>query len=86
MPRARGATGPMRSIDWDGGVIRIIDQTALPTELRLEAITSVEALVGAIRRLAVRGAPALGAAGALGVALAAVLYEGDKERVQARPR
>jgi S-methyl-5-thioribose-1-phosphate isomerase len=73
----------MRSIDWDGGVIRIIDQTALPTELRLEAITSVEALVGAIRRLAVRGAPALGAAGALGVALAAVLYEGDKERVQA---
>ncbi len=34
-------------------------------------ITDPDELVDAIRRLAVRGAPALGAAGALGVALAA---------------
>jgi S-methyl-5-thioribose-1-phosphate isomerase len=73
----------MRTIDWDANSIRIIDQTALPAELRFETIGTVDALVGAIRRLAVRGAPALGAAGALGVALAAVLYEGDEERIRA---
>jgi S-methyl-5-thioribose-1-phosphate isomerase len=48
----------------------IIDQTALPHELRSVTITDVDDLVAAIRRLAVRGAPALGAAGALGVLLA----------------
>lgn len=48
----------------------IIDQTVLPHELRHLRLTDVDELVDAIRRLAVRGAPALGAAGALGVALA----------------
>jgi methylthioribose-1-phosphate isomerase len=66
-----GRIGGVRSIDWDGGAVRLIDQTALPghtTWLRLETVPD---LVAAIRRLAVRGAPALGAAGGLGVALAA---------------
>jgi S-methyl-5-thioribose-1-phosphate isomerase len=76
----------MRTIDWETGTIRIIDQTALPAELRVETIATIEALVSAIRRLAVRGAPALGAAGALGVALAAVLHEGDEERIRAAAR
>lgn len=50
--------------------IRLIDQTALPaSEVHLD-ITTVDALVDAIRTLAVRGAPALGAAGALGVVVA----------------
>ncbi len=48
----------------------IIDQTLLPHELRTLELDSVDELVAAIGRLAVRGAPALGAAGALGVALA----------------
>ena len=63
--------GAVRTIDWgvDGAIV-IIDQTALPQELRILRITEVDDLVGAIRRLAVRGAPALGAAGALGVLLA----------------
>ncbi|MEV6829373.1 S-methyl-5-thioribose-1-phosphate isomerase [Amycolatopsis sp. NPDC051102] len=60
-----------RTIDWVDGAVVIIDQTALPGEFRLLELRSVGALVDAIRRLAVRGAPALGAAGALGVALAA---------------
>ena len=63
----------MRTIDWgnepDGAVV-IIDQTALPQEVRTLRLTEVDDLVDAIRRLAVRGAPALGAAGALGVLLA----------------
>ena len=61
----------MRCIDWADGAVRLIDQTALPAEVRWLEITDPDELVDAIRRLSVRGAPALGAAGALGVALAA---------------
>ncbi|MGH9116654.1 MAG: S-methyl-5-thioribose-1-phosphate isomerase [Acidimicrobiales bacterium] len=60
----------MRTIDWRDGRVVIIDQTLLPHELRTLELDSVDELVAAIGRLAVRGAPALGAAGALGVALA----------------
>ncbi|MDS0135429.1 MULTISPECIES: S-methyl-5-thioribose-1-phosphate isomerase [unclassified Amycolatopsis] len=60
-----------RTIDWADGAIVIIDQTALPTEFRLLELRTVDELVDAVQRLAVRGAPALGAAGALGVALSA---------------
>ena len=60
----------MKTIDWVDGAVVIVDQTALPHELRLLTLTDVDALADAIRRLAVRGAPALGAAGALGVLLA----------------
>ena len=60
----------MRTIEWIDGAVVIVDQTALPQELRTLRLTDVDELVDAIRRLAVRGAPALGAAGALGVLLA----------------
>jgi len=59
-----------RTIDWVDGRIVLVDQTALPT-IRTVVIDDVDVLVDAIRRLVVRGAPALGVAGALGVALAA---------------
>jgi len=52
-------------------VLVLLDQTRLPHE-EVEAVcTDVQALVAAIRSLAVRGAPLLGIAGAYGVALAA---------------
>ncbi|HET6705706.1 S-methyl-5-thioribose-1-phosphate isomerase [Amycolatopsis sp.] len=60
-----------RTIDWGDGSVVIIDQTALPGEFRLLELDTVAGLVDAVKRLAVRGAPALGAAGALGVALSA---------------
>lgn len=50
--------------------IRLIDQTVLPAHEEYLTISTVDDLVDAIQRLAVRGAPALGAAGGLGVALA----------------
>ena len=59
-----------RTIDWADGRIVLVDQTALPA-LRTVRVTDVDALVDAIARLVVRGAPALGVAGAFGVALAA---------------
>ncbi|HLL69581.1 MAG TPA: S-methyl-5-thioribose-1-phosphate isomerase [Micromonosporaceae bacterium] len=66
----------MRTIDWVDGAIEIIDQTALPDETRVLRLVTVEQLIDAVRRLAVRGAPALGVAGALGVALAVREYNG----------
>ena len=49
----------------------LLDQTALPLVERALVCRDVPALVDAVRRLAVRGAPLLGVAGAYGVALAA---------------
>ncbi|GAA1879019.1 S-methyl-5-thioribose-1-phosphate isomerase [Asanoa iriomotensis] len=72
----------MRTIDWVDGVVEIIDQTLLPGRLEVRRISTVEELVDAIRSLAVRGAPALGVAGAYGVALAAKQHGGDAERLR----
>lgn len=68
----------MRTIDWRGDHIAAIDQTRLPGEVVTLRIETVDALVDAIKQLAIRGAPALGVAGALGVALAA--RTGDAEQ------
>jgi len=57
-------------IDWRDGQIVVIDQTVLPHQLSLLRLATVDELVDAIVRLVVRGAPLLGVAGALGVALA----------------
>jgi len=59
------------TIEWHEGRVRMIDQRRLPGELVLLEAATVEELCAAIRDLAVRGAPALGVAGAMGVALAA---------------
>lgn len=70
----------VRAIEWREGpqpLIRLIDQTVLPHEERYLDVTTVDALVRAIDDLAVRGAPALGAAGGLGVALA--MHQGERE-------
>ncbi|WP_336205041.1 S-methyl-5-thioribose-1-phosphate isomerase [Nonomuraea sp. LPB2021202275-12-8] len=60
----------MRTIDWVDGAVELVDQTRLPGECVMLRLHTVDELVDAIRRLAVRGAPALGVAGALGVVLA----------------
>jgi methylthioribose-1-phosphate isomerase len=64
-------------VGWRDGHIVAIDQTALPREVRMLHLTTTGELVDAIARLAIRGAPALGAAGALGVAMAARQAEAD---------
>lgn len=69
-----------RTVQWlDGSVpaVRLLDQTRLPGEEVYVDAADVDTLVSAIRRLAVRGAPALGAVGALGVAVA--LAQGARE-------
>jgi len=62
---------------WRDGHIEALDQTALPHQVRVLRITTVDELVEAITTLAVRGAPVLGATGAFGVALA--VRQGDRE-------
>jgi methylthioribose-1-phosphate isomerase len=65
------------TVGWADGAVLAIDQRALPHEVRWLRITSVDDLIEAIKTLAIRGAPALGVAGAFGVALAAHAHPGD---------
>lgn len=60
-----------------GPTVRLIDQTCLPGELVLKDCRTVEEVCEAIKVLRVRGAPAIGCAAALGVALAAHITEAD---------
>jgi len=62
----------MRTIDWDDDRedVVMVDQTKLPSEYTEYHAETVDELVESIRILRVRGAPALGAAGGYGVALA----------------
>ena len=65
----------MRTIDWndDSNSIVMIDQTLLPMEYKVIECKTLASICEAIKSLRVRGAPALGAAGAYGIALAATL-------------
>ncbi|MEV0321214.1 S-methyl-5-thioribose-1-phosphate isomerase [Streptomyces sp. NPDC050658] len=77
----------LRAVTWqaaaEGGtaqslpLISLIDQTALPHALNRLDVTTVDELIDAIVRLVVRGAPAIGAAGGYGVALA--MAQGERE-------
>jgi len=59
----------VKTIEWIEGKIKIIDQTKLPGELKYIYCKDVRDLREAISSLRIRGAPALGIAGALGVIL-----------------
>jgi len=60
-----------RTLDWLDNDVVMVDQTRLPESFHVIRISTVPDLVAAIRRLSVRGAPAIGVAGGFGVALAA---------------
>lgn len=63
----------MRTLSWepDGPAVRLIDQRLLPARLDILTLETPEQVAEAIRAMAVRGAPAIGAAAAFGLALAA---------------
>ena len=63
-----------RTLDWLDDAVVMVDQTRLPGSFDVIRIETVPDLVEAIRRLSVRGAPAIGVAGAFGVALAARIH------------
>lgn len=73
MPADHPSTS-LETVRWAGGLVQMIDQTRLPGDLVILDIPDIPDLVAAIRRLSVRGAPAIGVAGAYGVALAVHLH------------
>lgn len=62
---------PTDIIRLEPGAVVLLDQTLLPQARTERRCVTVAELIDAIRVLAIRGAPALGVAGAMGVALAA---------------
>ena len=67
------------TVEWRRGRVRLIDQRALPGRLRYVECASPAEVVRAIRDLVVRGAPAIGATGAYGVALAAARARSESQ-------
>ena len=65
------------SIAWRDGAVEAVDQCALPHEYRLLRLTTPGEVIDAIQRLAIRGAPAIGVAGALAVAMSARAHTRD---------
>ena len=59
----------MSTIEWADGRIKLIDQTLLPNELKHIYCDDLSSIWEAIKSLRVRGAPAIGIAGALGAVL-----------------
>jgi methylthioribose-1-phosphate isomerase len=62
----------LRTVSWKQGRVEMIDQTALPGSLAYVTYSRPEEVANAIRTMVVRGAPAIGVAAAMGVALAVV--------------
>ncbi|SDH50276.1 translation initiation factor 2B subunit I family (IF-2BI) [Actinokineospora alba] len=63
-----------RSLAWEDAALVAVDQCALPHEYRLLHLRTVDEVIDAINRLAIRGAPAIGVAGALAVAISAAQH------------
>lgn len=61
----------MQTVWWEPGAVCLIDQTRLPHTEEVVRCRSVEEVASAIRRMVVRGAPAIGVTAAYGMALAA---------------
>ncbi|HEX4280848.1 MAG TPA: S-methyl-5-thioribose-1-phosphate isomerase [Solirubrobacteraceae bacterium] len=69
MATTRATPASVVALRFDGGALWAIDQTELPWRERELELRSAEDVAAAIRRLAIRGAPLIGVAGAYGVAL-----------------
>ncbi|WP_431967925.1 S-methyl-5-thioribose-1-phosphate isomerase [Nocardia sp. bgisy134] len=75
------------SLVWDDGALVTIDQRGLPHEVRELRLGTVDEIIEALETLAIRGAPAIGIAGAFGVVIATAAHTADgvvdEARVQA---
>src|SRR5579864_6167281 len=74
----------LQTITWTGSAARLLDQTKLPTETVYVDIADERQMWDAIRRLVVRGAPAIGVAAAFGVYLGVRRFEGARDALRAR--
>ena len=70
----------IRPIQWDDGILKLLDQTRLPAEQVIVELDDYRGAVAAIRDMQVRGAPAIGVTAAYAVVMAASqLGGGDRE-------
>jgi len=60
-----------KTIEWRGDRVRLLDQRKLPQEARYIDCGDASSVAKAIRNMTIRGAPAIGVAAAMGIALAA---------------
>ena len=67
----------IKTIAWTGQAVRLLDQTRLPAETVYVDIADEKQMWDAIKRLVVRGAPAIGVAAAFGAYLGAATYQGS---------
>jgi len=63
------------TIAWEGNHIRLVDQRRLPLETQWVVCRDLEDVIEAIKDMAIRGAPAIGVAAAMGLALGAQSIE-----------
>lgn len=68
----------MKSIIWNQGRVKFIDQTKLPLRLEYIETKDPKEIAEAIKKLKIRGAPSIGVAGALAVALRAYHSKAEK--------
>ncbi|HMA25829.1 MAG TPA: S-methyl-5-thioribose-1-phosphate isomerase, partial [Gemmatimonadaceae bacterium] len=68
----------------DGPGVRILDQRQLPEREAYRDLRTIDDVCDAIRTLAVRGAPAIGIAGAMGLTLALDGSDADRESARSR--
>ena len=59
------------TVEWKNGVVRLLDQSLLPGQVKVIDCRDFQTVAEAIRNLRVRGAPAIGVTAALGIALGA---------------
>src|ERR1700751_2485014 len=59
----------IQTLEWTDQGVRFVDQTKLPTEEEDVTCTTHEQVADVIRNMVVRGAPAIGVAAAMGIAL-----------------
>ena len=59
------------TIEWRDGIVKILDQTRLPFEVEMVDCRNYQMVARCIKELKIRGAPAIGVAGAMGIALGA---------------
>ncbi len=67
MPIKQEKQPPVYSLSWENGKLIFLDQTKLPVEVVYEEQKSIEQVWSSIKQLKVRGAPAIGVAGAYGL-------------------
>ena len=75
---ARATKAMLQTISWTGQAARVLDQTRLPMETVYIDVTDERQMWDAIRRLVIRGAPAIGVAAAFGVYLGVRGFEGNR--------